>query len=92
MDPNTGYVIGCHSNLGYVTDVCACNNELYVLSKGDQNFVRKIVFETTIPCIVVEELDLNDETTEEEERRSVYQFSDDQVNFQLSCTWVSDRD
>ena len=85
LDPGTGYIIGCHSNLGYVTDVSVCNNELYVLSKGDQNFVRKIVFETTIPCIVVEELDLNeplDEDDEEnEERRSVFQFNEDQDKF-----------
>ena len=67
-------MIGCHSNLGYVTGVCACNNELYVLSKGDQNFVRKIVFETTIPCIVVEELDLNDATAEDETEDEVWKY------------------
>lgn len=83
MDPGTGYIIGCHSNLGYVTDVAVCNNELYVLSKGDQHFIRKIVFETRIPCIVVEELDLNGPIAEENEdddveRSSVFQFNEDQ--------------
>jgi len=58
LDPTTGVVVGCHSNLGCVVDVSVSDNEIFVLSKGKDHFVRRIVFEVN-PCFVVEELDLN---------------------------------
>ena len=58
LDPTTGVVVGCHSNLGCVMDVGVVNNEIFVLSKAKENFVRKVLFEVN-PCIVVQELDLN---------------------------------
>ena len=61
LDPETGYVIGCHSNLGRIIDINVSNNELFVLTSGDDHFIRKISFETRVmsPCIEVQELDLN---------------------------------
>ena len=72
IDPSTGCVIGCHSNLGFIVDVALTGNELYVLSKGETNFIRQIIFETvvSVPCIVTEDLDLNEPRHFEKVQRS----------------------
>ena len=79
MDPGTGYIIGCHSNLGCVVDVSVCGNELFILSKGEEHFIRKIVFETMLTkTIVVEEIDLNNpqEIAKAQRGSSISQFED----------------
>lgn len=77
MDPTTGVVVGCHSNLGCVVDVGVNNNELFVLTKGQEKFIRRIAFEVN-PCIVVEELDLNNpnDVLKAQRASSVSQFED----------------
>lgn len=77
MDPSTGVVVGCHSNLGCVVDVGVNKNELFVLTKGQERFVRRITFEVN-PCIVVEELDLNNpnDVLKAQRASSVSQFED----------------
>ena len=77
LDPTTGVVVGCHSNLGCVVDVGVVNNEIFVLSRAKENFVRRILFEVN-PCIVVEELDLNNpaDVMKAQQHGSVNQFED----------------
>lgn len=77
LDPTTGVVVGCHSNLGCVVDVGVCDNDIFVLTKERENLVRKITFEVS-QCIVVEELDLNNPTDVIRAQRasSVNQFED----------------
>lgn len=77
LDPTTGVVVGCHSNLGCVVDVSVVNNEIFVLSKAKENFVRRVLFEVN-PCILVEELDLNNpvEVMKAQRHGSVNQFED----------------
>ena len=77
LDPTTGVVVGCHSNLGCVVDVSVVNNEIFVLSKAKENFVRRVLFEVN-PCIVVEELDLNNpvDVMKAQRQGSVNQFED----------------
>ena len=73
LDPTTGVVVGCHSNLGCVVDVGVSDNEIFVLSKGKEHFVRKIVFEVN-PGFVVEELDLNNPSDVIKAQSSISQF------------------
>ena len=62
LDPNQGVVVGCHSNLGCIVGVAVSNEELFVLTKGNENFVRSITFENRAqsPIIEVKTLDLKE--------------------------------
>ena len=66
IDPNKGMMVGCHSNFGCVVDVATYDNEIFVLTKGDKTFVRKIALEARAqsPLIEVKELDLNQDENE----------------------------
>ena len=68
VDPNTGSVVGCHSNLGCVVDVALYNNNVYVLTKGEEHFIRKITFSLRAesPVIEVRELNLNNVDNEKD--------------------------
>ncbi len=60
VDPKMGLTVGCHSNFGCVVDVATWGTEMFVLTKGDSSFVRKISLETSPQSPVIEgrELDL----------------------------------
>ena len=83
IDPLTGVIIGAHDNLGYVVDVSVYDNELFILTKSQDSLVRKISFETITPCIVVEEIDLNEpeQIINAQRWSSIRQFKDqDQID------------
>ena len=83
IDPLTGVIIGAHDNLGYVVDVSVYENELFILTKSQNSQVRKISFETITPCIVVEEIDLNEpeQIIKAQIGSSIRQFKDqDQID------------
>lgn len=63
LEPNLGIVAGCHSNFGCIVDVATCNYEMFVLSKNDEQLVRRIVFENRpqSPVIEVKELSFKEE-------------------------------
>ncbi|XP_065660832.1 tectonin beta-propeller repeat-containing protein 2 [Hydra vulgaris] len=78
IDPTTGCVIGCHSNLGSIVDVALTGNELYVLSKGETNFLRQIIFETvaSVPLMITDVLDFNDPFKKVDRSSSINHFED----------------
>ena len=80
LDPNLGVVAGCHSNFGSIVGVATYNNEMFVLSKSDEQFIRRIVFEnrSQSPIIEVRELSLRDDETKAKIPRngSVHQFEE----------------
>ena len=81
VDPSTGVLVGCHNNLGCIVDVGINRNEIFILSKGKENFIRRVEFEIN-PCIVVEDLDLNNpqEVLKAQRASSVSQFEKDQLD------------
>ena len=80
LDPNSGHVAGCHSNFGFVVDVATANEDIFILSKGDLNFVRRISLNVRAqsPIIEVRELNLLEEESNAKFPRagSVSQFEE----------------
>ena len=80
LDPNLGVVVGCHSNFGSIVDVATCSNEMFVLSKSEGQYIRRIVFEnrSQSPIFEVKELSFQDDETKAKIPRngSVHQFEE----------------
>lgn len=80
LEPNLGVVAGCHSNFGCIVDVATCGSEMFVLSKSEDQCVRRIVFEIRpqSPIIEVKELSFNEDEAQESIPRvgSVHQFEE----------------
>ena len=80
LDPNLGVVVGCHSNFGSIVDVATCSNEMFVLSKSEGQYIRRIAFEnrSQSPIFEVKELSFQDDETKAKIPRngSVHQFEE----------------
>ena len=80
LEPSLGVIAGCHSNFGSIVGVATCNNELFVLSRSEEQCVRRIVFEnrSQSPIIEVKELSFQEDEIQAKIPRtgSVHQFEE----------------